>query len=518
SLPRLDTLSVGQNRFPIAVLEGFVAERRVLRYMPQEFTAPRIIANGSTNAGAVTVLVDESLTLSVPKSGKFNRTTWKRNGVIVRTDTSLYADFRLPAFTLADTGVYECVITNTQLPEIVLTTASIAVSGRLPVVAPTAVRLITPRPSEEDVALVPEFSWTSSTGAVEYQMEIARDSVFAQTVTTALVAQSAQALASGSVVLAKSQIANPLAADRRYFWRVRAVNAVDVSAWSVGSFTTVPPDAQVTVLVTDLGKISRFDTARGAVVVRNVGVGSLTLESLRADNLAFALDDVRGQLLPGEEMRVPVRFVAANVGNALSAVTVNFRSGMSSTIQTRRFANRLAVRASGLKFLAPNLDTIIVGKTRVASALLVNVSDKPIVLENTTFRQKTGVYTLRTPASALTLQPKDTLVLPIGYLTGNVGRTAPDTLRCVTQNADVAGLRREDIDTADVPLTAFARLPEPNDVSVQVAVRVLDNNVPPGSAVRVEIVIALGSNLETVFKSATPTIRGRIRFNENVLV
>ena len=232
-------------------------------------------------------------------------------------------------------------------------------------------------------------------------MELASDSTFTTVITSATISQSAEILASGRVLVDKQVNMRlfpngfPLAADRRFAWRVRAENAVGASDWAVGAFTTAAPDVQVTITPADLGKVTRRDTARGTLVLRNLGAGTLTIESIQADNAAFQVDDVRSTVLSGAEARIPVRFVARIVGNSSSAVTVRFRSGMSTTQQSRTFANRLTVRVSGVKLIAPTFDTVIAGRTRISSAMLINVDDKPVTLQSTTLRQKVEQYTFR---------------------------------------------------------------------------------------------------------------------------
>lgn len=523
-IPRLDTLAVEHNRFEIGVLERFLRKRGITTYMPQAFATPRIIANGNATSSVITVLVNEPLRLSVVKTGLFNRTAWKRNGALLtNTDTSIYADFRLSAFALRDTGVYECVITNTQLTEISLTTAQVRVLGRLPDIVASAVQIIAPKVGEEDVALTPDFAWTSSLGTSEYRMELASDSTFTTVITSATISQSAEILASGRVLVDKQANMRlfpnsfPLAADRRFAWRVRAENAVGASDWAVGTFTTAAPDVQVTIVPADLGKVTRHDTARGTLVLRNLGAGALTIESIQADNTAFLVDDVPSTVLSGAEARIPVRFVARTVGNSSSAVTVRFRSGMSTTQQSRTFANRLAVRVSGVKFIAPRFDTVIAGRTRISSAMLINVDDKPITLQSTTLRQKVEQYTFRFTSQEEIVQPGDTLVLPIGCLAAKAGDVPRDTVRCISYNGAVEQLRREDLDTAQVELKAFARVQLPTDVPLRIAVKALDSNVSPGGSVRLEIALVSAGNLDSVFKAATPTLRGRLRWNEQVL-
>lgn len=157
------------------------------------------------------------------------------------------------------------------------------------------------------------------------------------------------------------------------------------------------------------------------------------------------------------------------------------QKGMSTTQQSRTFANRHAVRVSGVKLIAPRFDTVIAGRTRISSAMLINVDDKPVTLQSTILREKVDQYTFRFTSQEEIVQPGDTLVLPMGCLVTKAGDVPRDTVRCISYNGAVEQLRREDLDTAQVELKAFARVQLPTEVPVKIAVKALDSTVSGAS-------------------------------------
>ena len=531
-LPRLDTLLVSNNRFSVAMLEFFVGNR-TLQYLPQApFAQPSIVSRvgslSSSTAASITVTLQDSLRISVPKTEVFSRTQWRKNGIPITNlpDTNRHADLFFPAFAMADTGVYDCVITNDVLPGITLATAQIQVLGRNPLTAPLAVSLLEPRLGELDVSVIPRFRWTSVASVERYRIEIASDTNFTNVLASAVMPNTAS-LSVAREILANQQTLPslfnsgfPLVADRRFAWRVRAENIVGGSPWAVGTFTTLPPDAQITISDWNFGTITRFDTARGEIRLQNLGSATIIIESLQAESADFTLEHQTRTIAPGASLSIPVRFRAQTVGRLSSSVTVRFRVGMSATIEPRTLPNRLLARVSGVRLVAPPFDTVIVGKNRLASAMLINLEDRPITLQRVELQQTTNLspYSLRFQEQELTIAPRDTVSMLMNCLATTTGTIEGTALRCITYNVPLAQLRREDLDTTFVELRSQARLRTPNDVFVQVGVRVLDDNVAPGSSVRLEIYFNSDKNIDSVFKAAQPLIRGRLRMNNQVLI
>ncbi|MBI3787126.1 MAG: fibronectin type III domain-containing protein, partial [Ignavibacteriales bacterium] len=97
--------------------------------------------------------------------------------------------------------------------------------------------LIAPPNGAANITLTPTLSWTASSGATSYHVQLSTVSSFASIVTE------------DSAVAGTSKTVGPLASGTTYFWRVRARNAGATSAFSsVGSFTTITPPAVPTLL------------------------------------------------------------------------------------------------------------------------------------------------------------------------------------------------------------------------------------------------------------------------------
>lgn len=96
-----------------------------------------------------------------------------------------------------------------------------------PPTIPAAPVLSSPANGATSVALPPTLSWTASTGATSYQVQVSTSSAFTTTV------YDAAGLAATSTSVAG------LATSTVYYWRVNATNSAGTSGWSsVWSFTT----------------------------------------------------------------------------------------------------------------------------------------------------------------------------------------------------------------------------------------------------------------------------------------
>jgi photosystem II stability/assembly factor-like uncharacterized protein len=94
------------------------------------------------------------------------------------------------------------------------------------------VTLDSPENNATDVKLSPLLTWDALTGIEGYQVHFSTSSTFTEL------------LATGIVPVEESSFIVPLVLekDADYFWRVRAINALDTSAWSsVWTFRTMPP-------------------------------------------------------------------------------------------------------------------------------------------------------------------------------------------------------------------------------------------------------------------------------------
>jgi hypothetical protein len=143
-------------------------------------------------------------------------------------------------------GAYNLTLSGTAAG----TTHSSAV--HLTVVSPTqaAVRLTTPANAATGQSRRPNFTWSAaSPTGVRYEVQVATDAAMTQIVRQATV--SAPSYSPDTSYGRGHSGEGPLAAQTRYYWRVRAVNACGPGPYSaISSFTTGPAP---TVLVVDDG-------------------------------------------------------------------------------------------------------------------------------------------------------------------------------------------------------------------------------------------------------------------------
>jgi len=119
---------------------------------------------------------------------------------------------------------YDLVITGTSTSFQRSTGVGLNISNDIPAV----VTLISPPDGVGGVALMPELTWQTSPQAVEYDLEVASDSGFANVVYRATVVQPSHTLDT------------PLDTLTRYYWHVRALNACGASDYSSAfNFITV---------------------------------------------------------------------------------------------------------------------------------------------------------------------------------------------------------------------------------------------------------------------------------------
>jgi len=96
----------------------------------------------------------------------------------------------------------------------------------------STVTLLSPADGETDVKLSPLLEWEALTGILEYEVNFSAQSNFAT-----LIAHEIIPATENSFIV-------PVVLDKaaQYYWRVKAINGLDSSAWSsVWSFTTIPP-------------------------------------------------------------------------------------------------------------------------------------------------------------------------------------------------------------------------------------------------------------------------------------
>ncbi|MFY8001354.1 MAG: IPT/TIG domain-containing protein [Candidatus Kapaibacteriota bacterium] len=518
---RLDTLRLADNRFDFATLESQVNIRptagapQSLPSTPKFGYAPQSVTLRLSERTDTTVTLDAPLQLRINARGANNRYAWWRDGVLIQA-TSGTASLLIPSVTASDSGSYFCVVSNTLLPDVVFTSAALRVTTAFPAFPPQdSIRLIAPALAADNVSTIPTFIWTSVPGARQYRLEVSGSADFRTLLASAIVSQSAPILTSGRVEFsAQGTLGFPLATSARIFWRVRAENARGLGAAASSEFTTASGDALIAADRLDFGRVPRGDTAFRLLTLRNLSVSALRVESLTPENGVFASPLPSALTLAvGRDTTLIVRFVPSVLSEVQSGITARFRavdpSGQTGALQTQTLLDRLRGSGGALKVIAPRFDTIPVRATRIASALLINVSGRPLEITNIGLLRRTTGFELRfsgTQRSGMDIG--DTLVIPIGCRSEVANVVLRDTLRVQTN-----------LERIDAPLEAFSRNRTPNDVAVKLAIRPQQNNLPPGSAVTLELfVVPTGSiTLDSVFRAALPFIQATISADKNVL-
>ena len=521
AIPRL-TLRLAGNRFDFATIESQVpvrpsagAQQVILSTPIFSYTSqsPNVRISDRTDTS---VALDASLRLRVAARGTNNRYSWWKDDVLIQA-TSSTATLLIPSVAPGDSGSYKCVISNTLLPDLKLTTPPLRVTTFTPAFPPQdSIVLIAPALAAEDISPVPTFVWTSTAGARQYRLEVSGTPSFTTLLASVSVPQTAQALTSGRVEFsAQGTIGFPLASSARIFWRVRAENARGAGNPSSSDFTTAAGDALLTADRLDFGRIPRGDTAIRLLTVRNISTQTLRIENLTAASTVFRAGLQRAfTLAPGRDTTVSTGFLPAALGEVQSALTAQFRAidvnGLpSGALQTQTFQDRLRGRGGALKLIPPVFDTIPVRTTKIVSALLLNVSGNPLEINNLTILRGGEGFTLRAGGiQRVEMAASDTLVIPVSCSTEQANRYLRDTLRVQTT-----------LERIDAPLEAFSRNRTPKDVAVNLGIRPQQNNLPPGSGVTMEIFIIPTGNttLDSVFNAANPFIKAIIRADKNVL-
>ncbi len=521
AIPRL-TLRLADNRFDFGTIESQVpmrpsagAQQQVLSTSIFSYTtqSPDVRISDRTDTS---VALDASLRLRVAARGANNRYAWWKDNILIQA-TSPSATLLIPSVAPGDSGSYKCVISNTLLPDLTLTTPPLRVTTFTPAFPPQdSIVLIAPVLAAEDVSPIPTFVWTSAAGARQYRLEVSGTPTFATLLASVSVPQTTQALTSGRVEFsAQGTIGFPLASSARIFWRVRAENTRGAGNPTSSDFTTAAGDALLTVDRLDFGRIPRGDTATRLLTIRNISTQTLRIENLTAASTVFRAGLQRAfTLAPGRDTTVSTVFLPAALGDVQSALTTQFRAvdanGLpSGALQTQTFQGRLRGRGGALKLISPVFDTIPVRTTKIVSALLINVSGSPLEINSLTIVRGGEGFTLRAGGiQRVEMAATDTLVIPVSCSTEQANKYLRDTLRVQTT-----------LERIDAPLEAFSRNRTPKDVAVNLGIRPQQNNLPPGSAVTMEIFIVPSGNatLDSVFNAANPFIKGIIRADKNVL-
>ncbi|TAE25011.1 MAG: hypothetical protein EAZ92_12690 [Candidatus Kapaibacterium sp.] len=179
---------------------------------------------------------------------------------------------------------------------------------------------------------------------------------------------------------------------------MHGVNSRGAGAWSsTVTFTTIPPNVLFTLSRTEFGTVARLDTSAQTMTLQNVSSASIVVERVVVDSSHFSLATLATtRLLPQASLRIPALFFPQRLGVLQSSVRVEYRTeasnGVLSGVQGVSLSNRLVGTGLGLKVLAPNFDTVLVGQTRIVPAFVINRSFHSALLNQMTISSLDSAY------------------------------------------------------------------------------------------------------------------------------
>lgn len=504
---RLDTLAVENNALTFADLEANTPVR-LFTYAPQSE-----VGSSSTTTATLDALFSQRFLTS----GTANRYEWRKISTSGNVQTTFPATndgiMRIAAFQIADTGFYRCAITNSIVPNLTLTSATVRVLSTNPTTAPSAVVLLSPERGETDIALRPVLAWIPAQGASHYDIEISTSSTFSPVNVRDRVQQSVEGLLTGRL----ERLTSLLQPETRYFWRVRAVNSVGTSAWSdvrdSRNFITVKADVAVSVESINFGNVPRLDTALATMRVTNVTNQPITLNQITLAPTHFLAENTPSTpIAPGQVLTLLVRFLPQNLGLLTSSVTIAYT--LNGNRIERTFETRLRGVGTALKVVPPNFNDVIVGRPRISSGLIINRSPNQVAVVR-------KIEVVSAKAIYQYLPNTDSLVI-------GIGDTATATFLCRPRSAGVAEQTtvkyEANTDTAEAPLQATARFLRPGEFAARIAARAVPPSAPPGAQTMLELYLQDAPNepvtatqRQALFQQLLPSAKLTLNFSKNVL-
>lgn len=468
SVVRLDT-----NRFTFASIEpimGLVSSTQSFSYSPQDSLG---------TARDTTIVVDKPFSLSVSVGGSSNRYQWYKRETTAEGIT--FDNFlpgktspilSLPVFSVADTGLYGCIITNSRASRLRLYQRLIKVAFRLPNPPVAAPALLEPLNGAAGVSTRPKFRWSAVQDAGRYEFELATDSLFTITSTIA---------ASTLLTTERVQTTN-LTNSTAYFWRVRALNSGGTSPWSaVGRFRTLSVGADFSLTSIDMGRASVGDSTSAMLVITNLREETMTLNNIQFSSSEFALvNEISTLSIPGNQsLRLEVWFKPKTSGSKLVDVTLSYIPGADNP-KTVTQASVIIARAGTLKLIptSGNLGSFIINIPNLKILNLVNVGGDTL-LARITILKKDGIFALdQNFPEAVRLIPHDTTAPSLNF-------TLKDTLTYSDTLQITAGR-----DTLNMVLQATGRRAKTTDRFMKVGLK-LDQSTDavPGDTVVVSLLI-----------------------------
>ena len=502
ALKRLTKFAVERNKLDFAALEPNTGVRGI-SYAPQDSLG---------EAGVVKDIPLESrFTLNPQIAGRRVSYQWFKNGEEVRS-ASLDSLLIFPFVRPSDAGSYVCKAVSNSFPGLTLTTASISLRTTPPLAPNDIIRLVFPLNESINISTLAAVRWAAipptaegNVRTVSYETHIASDTSF-----TRLVAQTTTASAEAPIMGLE-----PL---KTYYWRVRAVNGGGAGEWSSAwRFTTASGTAEIALSFAAFPRTVLGESSRQEIVLTNQTKVPLTIEDVALTNnpeVNYTLQSPpQGRILrSGENLNVGVIFAPRTVNrlgeSKEASLQVRFRASGLPASQT---TSATLTGRTGVLFIRPLLpDTIAVGRRIVSAMNVINRWQKTITVETATSAPN-AVFGF-TESTRRQLGANDTAVVAYSCLALREGAVNGGLLLKGYEETQAGSS-----DEAVVPLTTIARQPTTDDIVVRFGVRPGTDNLPPGSAVDIYVVLDSGST-EKLIASAESEWRAIVSFDRNVLV
>lgn len=525
----VDTLSVENNMLEFGSLEPITKLSPAVRsftYVPQ----------GRIGRARDTVLERGALLeLRSLIGGAGTVYQWYKDDNLVRGTVGRLGTFKVDSAVRVNSGTYFCRATNPALPSLTLETARVTVSVASVDLLLSVPEVIAPAPGAINVSPNLTLRWSRVEGATDYEVRWWK-------------LEGATALPAKVDTLGQPDEGEPIYVLRNlergasYEWTVRAMIRNDRGAVSENSNVSTPAFFRVVTAGVDLA-FSTVDAGKSTIadnrdvpggILINVSPNPLTILKngltvvsrdgafkVKTEQVAGIVKDTT--LLPNGELVLGLEFTPQEAEPIVATLQVNYRDGQGQP-RVATFADALRGRGSALSVKAVDLDTIRVGsvlspRAKVQSIEVVNRSTihtmqvDAVRILTVRGAPTEKAFTLK-DASGLLIAPRDTayIVIRAATLEEGVRRAA---LRIDAHSTKDTSIR----DVALASITAFARLPKPDDAAVSLRVKADPESAPPGTLIRLNVFIeeATKEKLDVLFKAAQPEINARIQFNRQVL-
>jgi Leucine-rich repeat (LRR) protein len=527
AMRRLDTLNLERNNLTFESIEPNLSATGT-RYVNQD--------NIGVERDTIGIL-GKPFRVSITVGGSANAYQWFRRewvrgtgGQFSQVTTAIGGQSSptlfLPSFDIRDTVSYICQITNERTPLLTLTTRPLNVRRAFapdpPVQAPN---LVFPSIGASGVPTFVTLAWTEVPDEYSYNVQVGTSPNFDNSANLVTAATVSARLVGGEFINATEATFRGLRNATQYFWRVRAVNAGGTGRWSTtGSFTTVLPDLALAWTTADAGRESVGERKRGlTALVTNVTEQPVTITGIRVQETENSFEIASAsaiRLLPSQSVRVPYTFAPRSVGRKQGTVTLEFRQdGLqnASVAQTQSVPNGLVGRGGALFVKEVNFDTVLAGRTAIASAVIVNRGRQPITLRSRQIQTADDPFRV----FSLAINDADDVYLGESDSTAVIVRCRSNS----TGNFRASLLITGESDTVQTSLQATARLPRTDDIIVSMELRPSRDTSAPGEPL--ELLLVLRSNANTaagraaerqrLFNADQPVFQGVVRFHKQVL-